>query len=101
MMPSELNRICRSAEAIGPFGSSTPSLQPPSVAAPIKTTASSLYRMSNLVCRDAGKVEYGSNRAAHKLGRRRATASPCTRPKRRSTVAGVRQEDRKQHEQEI
>ena len=29
MMPSELNRICRSATAIGPFGSRTPSVQPP------------------------------------------------------------------------
>src|SRR5216684_3544767 len=27
MMPSELSRICRSAPAIGPFGSSTPSVQ--------------------------------------------------------------------------
>src|SRR6266480_6742338 len=48
MMPSELNRICRSARAIGPFGSSTPSVQPPSVAAPIRTTASKPYRMLDL-----------------------------------------------------
>src|SRR3954454_13724917 len=48
MMPSALNRICRSARAIGPFGSSTPSLQPPSVAAPIRTTASRPYRMLDL-----------------------------------------------------
>src|SRR5947208_16801847 len=48
MMPSALNRICRSARAMGPFGSSTPSVQPPSVAAPIRTTASKPYRMLDL-----------------------------------------------------
>src|SRR5882724_5938040 len=48
MMPSALSRICRSAAAIGPFGSSTPSLQPPSIAAPIRTTASNAFRMLNL-----------------------------------------------------
>src|ERR1700687_3393242 len=48
MIPSALSRICRSAAAIGPFGSSTPSVQPPSVAAPIKTTASREYRMLDL-----------------------------------------------------
>src|ERR1700742_3168887 len=48
MMPSELSRISRSAAAIGPFGSSTPSVQPPSVATPIRTTASKPYRMLNL-----------------------------------------------------
>src|ERR1700748_3585413 len=45
MMPSALSRICRSASAIGPFGSSTPSVQPPSDAAPIRATASRPYRM--------------------------------------------------------
>ena len=45
MMPSELNRICRSAEAMGPCGSSTPSVQPPSVAAPIRIADSKMYRM--------------------------------------------------------
>src|SRR6267154_5606654 len=48
MIPSALSRICRSATAIGPFGSSTPSVQPPSVATPIRTTASKPYRMSDL-----------------------------------------------------
>src|ERR1700676_3847127 len=48
MMPSALSRICRSARATGPFGSSTPSVQPPSVAAPIRTTASKPYRMLDL-----------------------------------------------------
>src|ERR1700730_18648795 len=48
MMPSALSRICRSAKAIGPFGSNMPSVQPPSVATPIRTTASRPYRMLNL-----------------------------------------------------
>src|ERR1700733_2620222 len=48
IMPSELSRICRSAAAIGPFGSSTPSLQPPIVATPMRTTASKAYRMLDL-----------------------------------------------------
>src|SRR5882762_1441915 len=44
MMPSALSRICRSARATGPFGSSTPSVQPPSVATTIRTTAGKPYR---------------------------------------------------------
>src|ERR1700752_5159432 len=48
MMPSELSRISRSAAAMGPLGSRTPSEQPPSVAAPIRTTASKPYRMLDL-----------------------------------------------------
>src|SRR5262249_62164915 len=47
MIPVELNRISRSAAAMGPFGSSTPSEQPPSVAAPSKATARSAYRISS------------------------------------------------------
>ncbi len=35
IMPVALNRICRSAKAMGPFGSSTPSVQPPSIEARI------------------------------------------------------------------
>src|SRR4051812_15769089 len=50
MMPSELNRTCRSAEAIGPCGLSTPSEQPASAAAPIKPAARSAYRISDLIC---------------------------------------------------
>src|SRR5882724_1378257 len=48
MMPSELSKICRSAAAIGPFGSSTPSVQPPSVATPITATAGKPYCMLDL-----------------------------------------------------
>src|SRR5882672_9533851 len=58
MMPSELNRICSSAEAIGPFGSRTPSLQPPRVVAPSKATASTRYRISSSHCAD----DHGSPR---------------------------------------
>src|SRR5580700_7800352 len=49
MMPSELSRICRSAAAIGPFGSSTPSVQPPSIAAPTRTMAGKTRRISGLL----------------------------------------------------
>src|SRR5262245_24113205 len=52
MIPSELNMICRWAAAMGPFGSRTPSEQPPSVAMLIRATARTLYRMSDLVCPD-------------------------------------------------
>src|SRR5260221_9492769 len=51
MMASELNRISRSAAAIGPFGSRTPSEQPPSAAAPIKRAVNRPRRMSALPCR--------------------------------------------------
>src|SRR5260370_22332375 len=49
MMPRELNRICRSATAIGPCGSSTPSEQPPSIAALVRTIARKPFRMSDLI----------------------------------------------------
>src|SRR6266404_9620960 len=48
MIPSALRRICRSARATGPFGSNTPSVQPPSVTTPIRTTASKPHRMLDL-----------------------------------------------------
>src|SRR5262249_50251111 len=48
MMPVELNRMSRSADAMGPFGSSTPSEQPPSIAAKINKTASAPCRISDL-----------------------------------------------------
>src|SRR5262245_2088259 len=46
MMPVELNKMSRSAAAIGPFGSSTPSEQPPRAVMPIKATASASARIS-------------------------------------------------------
>src|ERR1700722_6786875 len=61
MMPSALSRICRSATAIGPFGSSTPSLQPPSIAAPIRTTASKPYRMLDLARAEGDETACAAN----------------------------------------
>src|SRR4051794_7409252 len=49
LVPSELDRICRSAAAMGPSGSKTPSEQPPSVTAPVRAMASRAYRISDLV----------------------------------------------------
>src|ERR1700686_546226 len=69
MMPSALSRIWRSAAAIGPFGSSTPSVQPPSVATPIRPTASKPYRMLDLAEVDAAAGAGG--RAWQQSGMRR------------------------------
>ena len=55
MMPSELNRICRSATAIGPFGSKIPSEQPPRVAATRKNTSVKLRRISDPICFNEGR----------------------------------------------
>src|SRR5712671_6337897 len=65
MIPSELNRMSRSAAATGPFGSRTPSEQPPSIAALIKTTASTAYRISDLVCAETGEAARGPDRSHH------------------------------------
>src|ERR1700726_2923842 len=99
MMPSEFNRICRSAMAIGPFGSSTPSVQPPSVAAPIRTTASKPYRMLDLAEIDGaacvacgGWQEFGMHRPDG--------PAIVRRPHRRERATSmVDQEGRKQREQ--
>ena len=50
MMAIELINSSRSADAIGPFGSRTPSEQPPSVVTPAKTKTLRACRMLNLVC---------------------------------------------------
>src|ERR1700685_471534 len=68
MMPSALSRISRSAAAIGPFGSSTPSVQPPSVATPIRTTASKPYRMSDLACAEVKETGCIANGALQEFG---------------------------------
>src|SRR5471030_1997651 len=47
MMPSELNRICRSASATGPLGSSTPSEQPPRATRQSRTEMNVPDRMSD------------------------------------------------------
>src|ERR1700682_3575825 len=72
MMPSELSRICRSATAIGPFGSSTPSVQPPSIAAPIRTTARKPYRMLDLACAEGDETACTANDARQQLGTQRS-----------------------------
>src|ERR1700688_1875845 len=68
MMPSEFNRICRLATAIGPFGSSTPSVQPPSIAPPIRTTTSKPYRMLDLACAEVDETACTANRARQEFG---------------------------------
>src|SRR5258708_24165631 len=73
MMPSELSRICRSAAAIGPFGSSTPSEQPPSVATPIRTATSRPYRMLDLA--EVGGAAGAANGAWQEFGMHRAAAA--------------------------
>src|SRR5437868_10964819 len=81
MMPSELSKICRSAAAIGPFGSSTPSEQPPSVAAPIRIITSRPYRMSDLA--DVDGAACAAERAWHEFGLHRDAAAIMRRPHRR------------------
>src|SRR5882724_3286415 len=77
MMPSALNRICRSARAIGPFGSSTPSVQPPSVAAPIRTTARKPYRMLDLT--EVDGAAYAADGAWKKFGMHRPDGAAIVR----------------------
>src|SRR6266568_6338798 len=68
MMPSALSRICRSARATGPFGSSTPSVQPPSVATPIRTTARKLYRMLDLAHAEVDETACAVNGTRQEVG---------------------------------
>src|ERR1700726_2701960 len=79
MMPSALSRICRSARATGPRGSNTPSVQPPSVATPIRTAASRPYRMLNLAevdgeacAADGARQEFGMHPSDEPAIERRA-----------------------------
>src|ERR1700759_19299 len=98
MMPSALSRICRSARAIGPLGSSTPSVQPPSVAAPITNTASRPYRMLDLARAEVDGNGCAEDRVRCEVGARISTgATVIWRTNRR--IAVVHQEDRKEREQ--
>src|ERR1700731_498412 len=98
MMPSALSRICRSARATGPFGSNTPSEQPPSVATPIKTTASKPYRM--LALAEVDGAECTSHGAWLEFGGRRDAAATMRPPREGERATSmVDQEGRKQHEQ--
>src|SRR5258708_3879493 len=86
MMPSELNRICRSASAIGPLGSSTPSEQPLSIATLIKAKPSTTYRMLDLLWPGAGGAAQGAEEGWY-FGVSRAEAGYDG--KHRSAGAGV------------
>src|SRR5262249_10258563 len=81
MIPVELSMISRSAEATGPFGSSTPPVQPASVAPLIRMTTSRTYSMLDLACVGGGRA---GMRGRH-------------RNRSRSVVIG--QQRRKQHGQ--
>src|SRR5882672_9979735 len=81
MMPSELSRICRSAAAIGPFGSSTHSVQPPSVATPIRTAASSPYGMLDLA--EVDGAAGAAVRARQPFGMHRDAAATVRRSRER------------------
>src|SRR6476661_5451082 len=78
-MPSALSRICRSARAIGPFGSSTPSVQPPSAAAPIRTTASKLYRMLDLTHAEVDETACAANGTWQEIGMQRPDSAVSVR----------------------
>src|SRR6516164_6318019 len=101
MMPVALNRICRSAKAMGPLGSSTPSVQPPSSEAPIRTKARKPYRMSDLAraeIDEAASAPCGAGRGVG-MDPSDAVVSARARCPRVRTGAVIDQERRKQHEQ--
>src|SRR5215475_13287229 len=101
MMPVALIRICRSAKAMGPFGSSTPSVQPPSNEAPIRTKASKPYRMSDLVRAESDEAARTQGSAWQGLGMYPSAAAASLRGRgaRERTTTVVNQQSRKQHEQ--
>src|SRR5262249_12601562 len=59
MIPVELSIMSRSAAATGPFGSSTPSEQPPSTAAPVN-------KMAIVPCRISDSLADQESREKHK-----------------------------------
>src|SRR6266403_1309987 len=79
MMPSALSRICRSARAIGPFGSNTLSVQPPSVAEPFRTTASQAYRMLDPANAEVDETACAANGACQEFVMPRLDAAPSVR----------------------
>src|ERR1700730_8542623 len=90
MMPSELNRICRSPEAMGPFGSSTPSEQPPSAAAPIKITATTetarIEPLLSTVVRNDNRFNMAGNRCSTPY---RISNLVCPEPDKKNCAWGV------------
>src|SRR5215472_17159030 len=89
MMPVALISICRSAKAMGPFGSSTPP-QPLSIEAPITTVARKPYRMLDLAraeCDDGGaSAENGAGQGLGVCRRDAATGRGRHAAERTSTV---------------
>src|SRR5215468_7055583 len=101
MIPVALIRICRSAKAMGPFGSSTPSVQPPSTEAPIRTKASKSYRILDLPRADLDKAASAASGVGQGIGvdPSDVTVSARARYPRIQTAAVIDQERRKQREQ--
>src|SRR4029077_17972785 len=98
MMPVALNRICRSEKAMGPFGSSTPSVQPPSAAAPIRIAASKPYRMLDLVRVEVDGAECAAHVGWQEFGAHRSNGPATRRLDRREwTGRVVDKKRRKQH----
>src|SRR5260221_9342260 len=79
MIPSESKRICRSAEATGPLGSRTPSVQPPSAAAVIKAPIRRMDRMLDLVCRETGGIACAPDGTSRKFDAERCGVGPGVR----------------------
>src|SRR5262252_619733 len=101
MMPVALNRICRSARAMGPFGSSTPSVQPPSSEAPIRTKASKPYRILDLPRAELDKAASAASGAGQRIGVDPSDVAVNARARywRIQTAAVIDQKRRKQCKQ--
>src|SRR5262245_48025740 len=93
MMPSELNMMRRSAAAIGPFGSSTPSEQPPSATAAINRTGIA-WRMSDPLGPGAGRERREQHEQVQDGKREQAVRRPPIRPAVREQCQRERNEDR-------
>src|ERR1700722_5879703 len=96
IMPSALSRICRSARAKGPFGSSTPSVQPPS-ATQIRTAASRPYRMLDLA--EVDGATSAADGAGQEFGMHRSDGSAIARRAHGRERGMVDQEGGKQRKQ--
>src|SRR5215475_2932897 len=101
MMPVALNRICRSATAMGPFGSSTPSVQPPSSEAPVRTKASKPYRILDLPRAELDKAASAASGAGQGIDVDPSDVAVSARARypRIQTAAVIDRERRKQREQ--
>src|SRR5262245_28529688 len=95
MIPVEFSIMSRSAEAIGPFGSTTPSEQPPRAAPPIKKTASATCCMSGSL-RSIGTARDAETRIYRRDGSRRRTRGDHERPATRAISGAERCEQQRQ-----